>query len=103
MINKVIFMLDKLPQQYCGLNKGTYTILRYLFNVIRFTIPVLLLVLIAKDFVTATMAGKEEDIKKAQKDALTRIIIGVILFLLPSIVNIIMSIIGNTTCKITNF
>lgn len=69
-------------------------ILDELFMIVRIVVPILMIVLIAKDFVVAVTAGKEDDMKKAQSTAIKRLIIGVIIFLLPTIVNVILGLIG---------
>lgn len=71
--------------------------LQYVFTGIRIAVPVLLVVLIMKDMVTAVAAGKAEDMKKAQSNAITRIIIGVVIFFVPTIINLLLKAIGIAT------
>ena len=81
-----------------------YNYLMGLLTIVKVVIPILTLVLIVKDFVTAVAAGDEDGIKKAQKHAITRLIIGVILFLIPVLVNLIIDILKDIgvlgVCKI---
>lgn len=60
------------------------------FTIIRIAVPILLVVLIMKDFLSAVSSQKEEEMKKAQTTAIKRIIIGVIIFFIPTLVNIIL-------------
>ena len=66
----------------------------YLVNEIlqypRYLVPALLVVLTSIDFFKAVIAGKEEEMKKAQSTAIKRLIMGVLVFLVPVMVNIIM-------------
>lgn len=75
-------------------------ILNYVFQIIRIVVPILVVILITIDFTKAVAASKEEDMKKAQKTAIKRIIVGVIIFFVPTIVKIILWLIGRTdsTC-----
>ena len=72
------------------------------FTVIRIVTPILVVVLIIMDFVTAVTSQKEDDMKKAQKKAIRRLIIGVIIMFVPTIVNLILDSVGQgfTTCGI---
>jgi len=78
-------------------------VLQTAFTAIKVVVPILMIVLIMKDFITAVAAGKEEDMKKAQANAIKRLIIGVVIFLLPTIVNLILGLIGlgSGTCGIS--
>lgn len=77
-------------------------ILDNIFTFILIAVPILTIVLIIKDMVSAVAASKEEDMKKAQKNAIFRIIIAVAICLLPVIVNTVLNLVGFTsgTCGI---
>ena len=64
--------------------------------------PVLLVVLITKDMLQAVIAGEEKQIKEAQSRAIKRIIVGVIIMFVPTIVNLILDLMGKglDTCGI---
>ncbi len=74
--------------------------LQYIFVAIRVATPSLVLILIIKDFVQAVAAQKDDDIKKAQAAAIKRLIIGVIIMFVPTIVNLILDLMGQglSTC-----
>ena len=76
--------------------------LDYVFNAIMIATPFIVIGLVIKDFVVAVMAGKEDEMKKAQKNAITRIVIGVIIEFTPVIVNTILNLVGqfSGTCGI---
>lgn len=53
-------------------------------------VPILVIVLGILDLGKAVIAGKEDEMKKAQKTFVKRLILGVVFFFIPVIVNIIM-------------
>ena len=55
---------------------------------LQIVIIVALIILLIMDFGKAVMAGKEDEIKSAQKLAIKRVIYAVIVFLVPWIVNV---------------
>ena len=70
--------------------------IRYLVNqvltYVRIIVPILIILLGSLDFAKAVLAGKEDEMKKAQKTFVMRLIAGVAVFLSPIIVNVIMSL-----------
>ena len=66
----------------------------YLVNEIlkypRYIVPVLLILFGTLDFFKAVIAGKEDEMKKAQKTFIKRVIVGVAVFLIPVIINALM-------------
>lgn len=69
-------------------------IVRLLMNVICIIVPIVMIVLGSFDLFKAVTAGKEEDIKKKQSVLIKRVIAGLIIFLVPTIVSILMNLIG---------
>lgn len=63
---------------------------------IQIVIIVALIVLLIIDFGKAVMAGKEDEIKSAQKLAIKRIIYAVVVFLVPWLVNVAFGLLDNT-------
>ena len=83
----------------------------YLVNEIllypKFIVPILLVLYGTLDFFKAVTAGKEDEMKKAQKTFVKRLIIGVAIFLIPAMMNVIMWLadmawkgLGYTSCGI---
>ncbi len=100
----LLFLVDW--SQECNIlgSKGDrlYDLVQYILDIIMIAVPILVVVLVTVDFVRAVVAGKEEDMKKAQGTAIKRIVIGVVIFFIPVLVNVILKIIGITsgTCGI---
>ncbi len=63
---------------------------------IQIVIIVALIVFLIIDFGKAVMAGKEDEIKAAQKLAIKRIIYAVVVFLVPWLVNVAFGLLDNT-------
>ena len=73
----------------------------------RYIVPAIIIVLGTLDFFKAVTAGKEDEIKKAQRTFVKRVIAGVIVFLVPVLMNVIIYIaniawegLGYTTCNL---
>lgn len=69
-------------------------IVKLIMNVICIIVPIVLIILGTLDLFKAVTAGKDEDIKKKQQTLIKRIIAGVIIFLVPTIVTVLMNLIG---------
>lgn len=99
ILNKLLFL--EISSECSFLNVQEYELITTLLTIVRVTVPIILIILVIKDFMSASMAGNEEDVKKAQKAAITRIIIAVIIFFLPTIVNLIFTIVSiDGFCKV---
>lgn len=83
----------------CASLNGVIAIVATILKIIQWVVPVILIVLGTFDLVKAVMAGKEDDIKKNQKVLIKRVIAAVIVFLVPTIVSILMGLIGNDDWK----
>lgn len=61
-------------------------------NIIKIAVPIILIGFGIIDFTKALFAGDDDQMKKAQKDFMLRIAIAILFFLLPTIVNLLLSI-----------
>lgn len=71
------------------------SLVKFVLNVIRFVIPIVLIVLGTIDLFKAVTSQKDEEIKKKQSALVKRIIAGIIVFLIPTLISLLMSWIGN--------
>ncbi len=69
-------------------------LVRFILNIICIAVPIIMILMGTIDLFKAVTAGKDEDIKKKQKALITRIIAGVLVFLVPTIVMLVMSLLG---------
>lgn len=79
-----------------------FGLVKFVLNVICVIVPVVMIVLGTIDLFKAVVASKEEEIKKRQKTLITRLIAGIIVFLVPAIVTLIMGLIGKGNSKDKN-
>jgi len=100
IISNFILLLDVTCESVLG--QDMINLLQDLFAAIKIVVPLLVLVLITVDMVKAVLAGNDDQIKKAQSAAIKRLIVGVALFFLPNLVNLILEIAGlYGTCGIS--
>ncbi len=69
-------------------------IVRLVINAICIVVPIVLILLGAIDLFRAVIASKEEDIKKNQQRLIKRVIAGIIVFLVPTIITVLLNLIG---------
>ena len=77
-------------------NGKTINLLKDAFKAITIVTPILIIILSILDFVKATAASDEKAIKDAQSKFIKRLIIAVLIFFLPTILNILLNLLGNT-------
>ena len=70
----------------------------------RIIVPIIIVVLGSLDFFKAVTAGKEDEMKKAQKKFIKRLVMGIAVFLVPTFINAIMHLANSiwtyTTCSL---
>lgn len=69
-------------------------IVRLIMNVICIAVPIVMIVLGSIDLFKAVTSSKDEEIKKKQQTLIKRIIAGVLVFLVPTIVSLLMNLLG---------
>lgn len=69
-------------------------LLKFLFNLIKIIVPVLLIVFGCLDFVSAIFSGDDGNMKKAQAKFIKRVVIAVGIFLVPSILKLLLTVAG---------
>ena len=72
-------------------------LLQEIFFAIKLAVPALVVALCAVDMVRAVISQDDKAMKKAQSDSIKRIFIGVAVFFVPTIINILLRFAGNVT------
>ncbi|MBR1376698.1 MAG: hypothetical protein IJ565_02675 [Bacilli bacterium] len=72
--------------------KEVMTLIKRVYNIIRYATPLILVIAGSIDFFKATMAGKVDDMEKYKKKFMNRLMLGIGVFLLLSLFEIITSI-----------
>lgn len=80
--------------EFCAESADIWYLLGTVINIIKIAIPILIVVLAIFDLGKAVMAGEEKEIKEAQKMLIKRLIYGVIIFFVVTIVQIVFSLVG---------
>lgn len=74
--------------------KDVMAVIKLLMNIICIIVPIIMIIMGTMDLFKAVTAGKDDDIKKKQQTLIKRIIAGVIVFLVPTIVSLLTGLIG---------
>lgn len=71
-------------------------IIRQIYGYFKWIIPVLIVILSMLDFVKVVGTGKDDDFKKAQNNLLKRVVMGVLFFLIPTLISLVINFSGIT-------
>lgn len=97
----MINVLDELgttgKDAFCGNLTPVWTILGYVIFGIKVVVPLLLIISGMIDLAQAVMKQKEDDIKKAQSLLIKKLITGVLVFLVITIVSIVVGLVFDNT------
>lgn len=91
MIN---FMAD-----FCGDLEQVITLLKNVVKLFQWGIPMVLIIFGMIDLGKAVIAGKEDEMKKAQNTLIKRVIYAIAIFLVVTIVTFAMGLVGSTDWK----
>lgn len=85
-------------------------LINQILGYVRIIVPILVIVLGTFDLAQAVIASKEDEMKKAQTTFIKRLILGLVVFFIPVVVNVVMWLadivwdgMGYTTCEIVNY
>lgn len=91
-----------LDVRYCDSLTPLMNILHSVVNLIKWGIPILLILFGMIDLGKAVMAGKEDEMKKAQGTLIKRFIYAVAVFLVVTLVTLVMNIVSDSGTDIGN-
>lgn len=75
-------------------------LLQQLLNYVKILGPILVVILSSLDFAKAIVASDDENMKKAERKLMVRLILAVALFLIPILVSVLLDVFGITTDQI---
>lgn len=93
-----LLLLGEIGQSSEGFCEGSANIWQtvgYVLMVFKIVIPLLLIIFGVLDLGKAVIASKDDEIKKASKSLAMRAVSAVVIFFIPTLVGIIMGIVGN--------
>ena len=79
---------------FCTDSASIWQLLGRVVNIVKIVIPIIIVLFAMLDLGKAVIAGKEDDIKNAQKMLIKRLIYGVIIFFVVTIVQTVFNLIG---------
>ncbi len=100
--NTTIPDIDNTDNETCEgiINSSLKALINKYLGYIHIIVPIMVLALGVYDFFRAMIASKEDEMKKAQKSFIIRLIAGVLVFLAPTIVNLIITMLNTGACVI---
>ena len=80
---------------FCTETKEIWVFLGNILNVVKIVIPILILAFGCIDFGKAVVASKDDEIKKALKSLMFRILAGAVIFFIPVIIKFALSLVDS--------
>lgn len=92
MLDALLFLANKTASSVCtGGIADVVGLAKMVIKVLQLVVPIGLIIMGTIDMAKAVIAGDEKKMKEAQKPFIKRIIAAVIVFLIPIIVNMVLS------------
>lgn len=85
--------------EFCKQTANIWQLVGYVLLIFKIAIPILLIIFGMIDLGKAVIASKEDEIKKATSSLIRRAIAAVIIFLLPTIISYVMTLIAGFNDK----
>ena len=85
---------NQYPSTRCGMSGRLILFIGKVVKWMKYLVPVIVIVLSIIDFIKATGADKEDEIKKAQNKFIRRLIIAALIFIMPFIIEFVLNKMG---------
>ena len=82
---------------FCSESMQIWKFIGLIINILKIAIPVIIVIFATLDLGKAVIAGKDDEIKAAQKLLIKRLIYGVLIFFVVTIVTVIISLVTEPT------
>ena len=86
-----------LQNGFCSASADIWQVVGYVLLIFKIVIPVILIIMGMIDLGKAVVAGKDDEIKKYTKSLAIRGVSAVLIFFVPTIIGLIMGLVGNFT------
>lgn len=84
-------------EHFCkGPVQGIFTTLGWVFFIVKILVPILLIIFGSIDFAKAILSSKDDEIKKSAKTLAMRAVIGILIFFIPTILNLVINVIDSS-------
>lgn len=87
-------LISILPQDCNVLGSGVQKILSELYTIVEIAIPILVVLLCTVDMAKAVIAQDDNEMKKSQSRSIKRLIIGLAIFLVPTVLDALLKLAG---------
>lgn len=87
---------------FCASTANIWQIVGIVLMVVKIVIPILLIIWGMLDLGKAVVAAKDDEIKKATKSLAMRAISAIIIFFIPTLVNVVLSMVSNFSDTVKN-
>lgn len=74
---------------------GVFTAIGWFFFFVKIIVPIVLMIFGVIDISKAVISSKDDEIKKSTKSLITRAICGVIIFFIPTVLNLVVNLVGD--------
>ena len=90
----VLGILTNITDCKSVLDEELISVLQDIYGAIQIAVPILVILLCSVDIVRAVVAQDDKDIKDAQARSLKRIVIGLAIFFIPLIIDVLLDLAG---------
>ena len=87
----------------CGLFGNIPKVTKLVISLIQYAVPVIIIIYGSLDLFKAVVASKEDEIKAAQKLLIKRVIYGIVIFFIVTLVRLVFTSIGGDVSGISCF
>ena len=94
VINNVNSLFSLLPQDCSLFGSGVQGILNQLYKLVEIATPIITILLITVDMVKAVVAQDDNEMQKSQSRSVKRLIIGLAIFLVPTVLDAVLKLGG---------
>lgn len=97
-MGNIIFTLAATPItnfNFCTSTANIWQVVGYVLLVFKIVIPIILIILGMLDLGKAVIGSKDDEIKKAMKSLMMRAISAVVIFFIPTLVGLVMSLVAD--------
>lgn len=92
-------VLNFLKVDYCDDLSTVIKLVKSFISLIRFGVPIILIVMGTLDLAKAVISSKEDEMKKAQGALIKRILYAIAVFLVVTLVSVIMGMVADSGAK----
>lgn len=86
-------------EEFCATTAPIWKLIGNVINIMKIVIPIIIVLLAIIDLGKAVMAGDDKEIKEAQKMLIKRLIYGVVIFFVITIVQAVFGLVGENVAS----